>query len=59
MYPDKEGVKRIADILIEKGVKKFIISPGSRNAPLIKAFVEHPEAKCYSIIDERSAAYFA
>ena len=59
MHPDKEGINRIVDILIEKGVKKFIISPGSRNAPLIKAFTNHPQAECYSVIDERSAAYFA
>lgn len=42
-----------------KGVKNIIISPGSRNAPLIIGFSEDPFFKCFSIVDERSAAFFA
>ncbi len=33
--------------------------PGSRNAPLIIGFSENPYFKVYSIVDERSAAFFA
>lgn len=47
----------IAEICHQKGIKQAIISPGSRNAPLTIAFVRHPEIKCYSIPDERSAAF--
>lgn len=36
-----------------------MISPGSRNAPLIIEFVNQPYFSCYSIVDERSAAFFA
>ncbi|GGD37738.1 2-succinyl-5-enolpyruvyl-6-hydroxy-3-cyclohexene-1-carboxylate synthase [Muriicola marianensis] len=36
-----------------------MISPGSRNAPLIIGFTEDPFFTCYSIVDERSAAFFA
>ena len=42
-----------------KGVKDIIISPGSRNAPLTIGFTEDPYFKCYSIVDERCAAFFA
>ena len=42
-----------------KGVKDIIISPGSRNAPLIIGFTENPFFRCYSIVDERCAAFFA
>ena len=42
-----------------RGVKDIIISPGSRNAPLIIGFTENPFFKCYSIVDERCAAFFA
>lgn len=42
-----------------KGIKHIIISPGSRNAPLTISFTENPFFKCYSIVDERSAAFFA
>lgn len=58
-YPEKEGINRLANILIDLGVKKYVISPGSRNAPLIKAFTAHPQAECSSVVDERSAGYFA
>lgn len=42
-----------------RGVKNIIISPGSRNAPLTISFTENPHFNCFSIVDERSAAFFA
>ncbi len=42
-----------------KGIHHIVISPGSRNAPLTIGFSEHPEMNCYSIVDERCAAFFA
>lgn len=42
-----------------RGIKQIVISPGSRNAPLIISFTEDPFFVCFSIIDERSAAFFA
>ncbi|MFT7031943.1 MAG: 2-succinyl-5-enolpyruvyl-6-hydroxy-3-cyclohexene-1-carboxylate synthase [Cyclobacteriaceae bacterium] len=47
----------IAEICSKKGVKKVIICPGSRNAPLTLAFARHPHINCYSVPDERSAAF--
>jgi 2-succinyl-5-enolpyruvyl-6-hydroxy-3-cyclohexene-1-carboxylate synthase len=41
------------------GIKNIVISPGSRNAPLTLSFTEDPFFSCYSIVDERSAAFFA
>ena len=41
------------------GFSEIVISPGSRNAPLIKSFVADPFFDTYSIIDERSAGFFA
>ncbi|MCF8303075.1 MAG: 2-succinyl-5-enolpyruvyl-6-hydroxy-3-cyclohexene-1-carboxylic-acid synthase [Bacteroidales bacterium] len=58
-YSDKEGINRLADVLIDLGLKRYVISPGSRNAPLIKVFTAHPKTGCQSIVDERSAGYFA
>ena len=51
--------KFISDILYLRGVRYAVISPGSRNTPLTKAFIENKKIKCYSQIDERSSAYFA
>ena len=47
----------IAEICSKKGVKKALICPGSRNAPLTLAFARHPSIDCYSVPDERSAAF--
>ena len=55
----RQGIKNIPEICARQGVKKVIIAPGSRNAPLIFAFTAHPEIECLSITDERSAGYFA
>ena len=52
-------VKLLADICVERGVKRIVISAGSRNAPLIITFSRKKEFECYSITDERSAAFFA
>ena len=42
-----------------KGIGHIVISPGSRNAPLTIGFSNHDYFKCYSIVDERCAAFFA
>jgi len=59
MTSNKVGVALLAEIFAKKGLKHIIISPGSRNAPIILAFAQHPKIKALSIIDERSAAFFA
>ncbi len=42
-----------------KEIYHIVISPGSRNAPLTIGFTAHPDMHCYSIVDERCAAFFA
>jgi len=54
-----QPIINLVDILSKKGVKNAIISPGSRNAPLIIALVRHPDIIAKSISDERSAAFIA
>lgn len=46
-------------ILKKHGVEDIVISPGSRNAPLTQVFYEVFGKNCISIVDERSAGYFA
>ena len=52
-------IAHLAEICAKRGIKHVVLSPGSRNAPLIIAFDEHPEIKTYLIHDERCAAFFA
>ncbi|MGB3151824.1 MAG: 2-succinyl-5-enolpyruvyl-6-hydroxy-3-cyclohexene-1-carboxylic-acid synthase, partial [Maribacter sp.] len=42
-----------------KDISNIVISPGSRNAPLTISFTENPFFNCFSIVDERCAAFFA
>jgi 2-succinyl-5-enolpyruvyl-6-hydroxy-3-cyclohexene-1-carboxylate synthase len=59
VYPKIPLAQSIIQICLAKGIKNIVISPGSRNAPLIIGFVNNPEFNCYSIADERCAAFFA
>lgn len=47
----------IVHLCISKGIYHVVISPGSRNAPLTIEFINHPDIKAYSIVDERCAAF--
>jgi len=54
--------RNIVRQLIENGVADFVLSPGSRNAPLSIALYEAEQAglvNLYIRIDERGAAFFA
>ncbi len=56
---DKKHIQQLASLLLKKGITDIVISPGSRNAPMINTFAGIPEFDCRNIVDERSAAYFA
>ncbi len=59
MPSKSQGVSEIPHICYASGIRYAVISPGSRNAPLVVSFVSHPNLNCISITDERSAAYYA
>ncbi|WP_330441718.1 2-succinyl-5-enolpyruvyl-6-hydroxy-3-cyclohexene-1-carboxylic-acid synthase [Flavobacterium sp. C4GT6] len=59
MYPTIPLAQSIIEICRAKGITDIVISPGSRNAPLTIGFATNPAFKCYSIADERCAAFFA
>src|SRR5437870_1830915 len=59
MTTDKIWINDITKICAIKGVRKAVISPGSRSAPLVIAFNRHPAIDCLQVIDERVAAFFA
>ena len=45
--------------LVKGGVAHAVIAPGSRSTPLALAFADRADVKSWSVIDERSAAFFA
>ncbi|MDC6364487.1 MULTISPECIES: 2-succinyl-5-enolpyruvyl-6-hydroxy-3-cyclohexene-1-carboxylic-acid synthase [Flavobacteriaceae] len=59
MYSNIPAAQTLVLFFKSKGVKNIVISPGSRNAPLTISFSKNPFFNCYSIVDERCAAFFA
>ncbi len=59
MTSDKKTISLLTDIFVKKGLREIVLSPGSRNAPIIIAFSQHPNVEAVSVVDERSAAFFA
>lgn len=59
MISTKKHSQQLAALLLKKGITDIVISPGSRNAPMIHTFYGIAEFNCRNIVDERSAAYFA
>jgi 2-succinyl-5-enolpyruvyl-6-hydroxy-3-cyclohexene-1-carboxylate synthase len=58
-YPEIPIAQTVVQFCEMKGIQYIVICAGSRNAPLTNGFVENPFFKTYSIVDERSAAFFA
>lgn len=51
--------QELAEVMVAAGVRHVVLSPGSRNAPLIIALAREPRLHKWVIIDERSAAFTA
>ncbi len=58
-YPSIPSAQLLIQYCKAVEISQIVISPGSRNAPLIIGFTEDPYFDCYSIVDERCAAFFA
>ena len=59
MYPKIPLAQTVIQLCKAKGIKHIVLSPGSRNAPLTIGFSHDSFFTCYSIVDERCAAFFA
>ena len=56
---DKKTAQILSSVFKSYGIKDIVISPGSRNAPLIITFAGDDFFNCLTIVDERSAGFFA
>lgn len=59
LYPKIQLAQAVIEIFRQKEIQHIVISPGSRNAPLTIGFTNQDNFNCYSIADERCAAFFA
>lgn len=59
MYTDDKNAQVVLALLKKFGIKKIVISPGMTNVPISRSVQIDPWFEAYSVVDERSAAYFA
>lgn len=59
LHSDIESVRILVSLLIQKGIRDVVLSPGSRNAPLLVSISRERRLHHRVIVDERSAAFFA
>lgn len=59
IYPAIPLAQTILQLCKQHQIKNIVISPGSRNAPLTIGFTHDDYFTCYSMVDERAAAFFA
>ena len=59
MYTEVKSYQLIISLLKQYGVKHCVLSAGSRNVPFVHSVEKDDYFKCYSVVDERSAGYFA
>ena len=59
VYPRHKLAQQIILSCKENGITQVIVSPGSRNAPLIIGFNQEPSIELLSVVDERCAGFFA
>jgi 2-succinyl-5-enolpyruvyl-6-hydroxy-3-cyclohexene-1-carboxylate synthase len=52
-------VQAFVEELVRCGMRHAVTSPGSRNAPLTLTLAAQPELEAVSVLDERSAGFFA
>jgi len=54
-----QSIVNAVEILYRQGLRRAVISPGSRSGPITIAFARHPKIDCLVIPDERAAAFIA
>ncbi|MFK8252341.1 2-succinyl-5-enolpyruvyl-6-hydroxy-3-cyclohexene-1-carboxylic-acid synthase [Ancylobacter terrae] len=59
MYSDDRLVLQLLSLMKQFGIRRVVISPGSRHYPLVHSMENDDFFIMYSVVDERSAAFFA
>ena len=59
MYSNIPGVQILVSLLKQYNIKHLVISPGTRNTALVHSVENDDFFTCYSVVDERSAGFFA
>lgn len=58
-FENYRNIELVVEGLKRNNIKNLVISPGGTNIPFIKLVQKDNFFNCYSVVDERSASYFA
>lgn len=59
MYSNKQNVLQLVALLKSHGISQVVLSPGSRNSPITHSLATDPFFTCHTVVDERSAGFYA
>lgn len=59
MYSNIKSVQILVDLMKQYEIHDVVLSPGGSDIPIIHSIETDNYFNCYSVVDERSAAYFA
>ena len=59
MYADNKMLLHLISLLKQFGIKKVVVSPGCRHIPFVHSLEQDKYFELFSVVDERSAAFFA
>ena len=59
MYSNIKSVAIVISLLKKFDISHIVLSPGGSDIPIIHSLQQDPYFQCYSVVDERSAAYYA
>ena len=59
VYTAQRNIQILVSLLKQYGIRDVVLSPGSRNMGFVHSVEDDRFFRCYSVVDERSAAYVA
>lgn len=59
MITDVKNVQYLIGLLKQYNISHLVLSAGTKNVPFVHSVENDPFFHCYSVVDERSAAFFA
>lgn len=59
MYTILENARIVISLLKQHNIRHIVLSPGGSNIPIVQGVQEDSFFICHSVVDERSAIYFA
>ncbi|MDR1345067.1 MAG: 2-succinyl-5-enolpyruvyl-6-hydroxy-3-cyclohexene-1-carboxylic-acid synthase [Tannerellaceae bacterium] len=59
MYSNKKNIIQLVGLMKAHDISNIVVSPGSRNLPVVMSLAGDKFFTCHTVVDERSAGFFA